>query len=134
MSELMQLFLLTADLARSRAFFEDGLALEPRRIGETSVTYETGACELKLQSDFPPETLEAFNLDPPEEPRGEGAVYVIELSDPLDVVHERIASLSDDVGVALTEPREVPWGHRMLLTSDPNGFVFEVRSSAEAEN
>lgn len=131
MSELIQTYLMTSDLAHSREFYESGLGLSPRREGESSVSYETGSCELKLQADFPEETLAAFNLEPPGEDRGDGAVVVVETDDDLDTIHGRIADLDDEHGSALTEPREVSWGGRMFLARDPNGYVYEIRYGGE---
>lgn len=130
MPSVLQTYLLTADLERSRTFCERGLGLAPKREGETSVSYETGACELKLQADFEPETLARFNLEPPEDrqERGEGLVVVVEVGETLEAVHGRIDRLDDESGVALTEPRDVPWSERMFLARDPNGYTYEVRA------
>ena len=128
MSELLETSLSTSDLDRSRRFFEETLGLDPGRVGDTSASYETGACELKLQGDFPPDVLDAFNLDePPATGRGGGAMFVVELDEPLDGLHERVAA--DDDGEALIEPQEVPWGVRIFLARSPEGYVFEVRGS-----
>lgn len=132
MGELIQTYLMTSDLARSRPFYESGLDLSPREEGESSVAYETGRCELKLQADFDEETLGAFNLEPPGDDRGDGAIVVIQLAEELETVHERIEELDDQFGTALTEPREVPWGGRMFLARDPNGYVYELRQADSA--
>lgn len=130
MAELLQTYLMTADLERSRRFYEAGLDLSPRREGETSVAYETGEAELKLQADFDEETLASFNLEPPGADRGGGAIVVIEKDEPLEDVHRRIGDLDDRFGTVLTEPRDVPWGERMFLARDSNGYVYEVRQAS----
>lgn len=127
MSELIQTYLMTPDLERSRMFYEKGLGLTPRSEGETTVAYETGGCELKLQEDFDEKTLESFNLNPSGQVRGDGTIIVIETSDTLAEVHDRIATLDDDIGTALTDPQDIPWGERMFLTRDSNGYVYELR-------
>ena len=128
MPELLETSLSTADLDRSRRFFEETLGLSPERVGDTSASYETGTCELKLQADFPDDVLEAFNLDaPPETNRGGGAMFVMELDEPLDDVHGRVEAT--DGGEALIEPRDVPWGVRIFLARSPEGYLFEVRGS-----
>lgn len=131
MPTLHEASLATSDLEASRRFLEATLGLEPARVGDSSTSYETGTCELKLQADFPPEVLDSFNLEaPPEGTRGGGAMLVLELDEPLEAVHERVADLADDVaGEALTEPQEVPWGVRMFLARTPEGYVFEVRGA-----
>lgn len=128
MPELLETSLSTADLDRSRRFFEGTLGLSPARVGDTSASYETGTCELKLQADFPEDVLEAFNLEaPPAEGRGGGATFVLELDEPLADLHARVEA--DDDGTALIEPRDVPWGVRIFLARSPEGYVFEVRGS-----
>jgi catechol 2,3-dioxygenase-like lactoylglutathione lyase family enzyme len=133
MPALLQTYLMTSDLDRSRPFYETGLGLEPRREGESSVSYETGGCELKLQADFGPDQLDAFNLEPPGEDRGEGAIVVVELEEELEAVHRRLAALEAGRGEPITEPRAVPWGERMFLARDPNGYVYEVRRAGDAD-
>jgi catechol 2,3-dioxygenase-like lactoylglutathione lyase family enzyme len=128
MSELIQTYLMTADLERSRRFYESGVGLTPSTKGDSSVAYETGGCELKLQADFDETTLASFNLSPPGENRGDGAILVVTTDGPLADVHDRIEALDDDVGTAVTEPRDVPWGDRMFLARDPNGYVCELRA------
>lgn len=132
MTELVQTYLMTADLERSRRFYESGLGLAVRREGDTSVSYETGGCELKLQGDFDADTLGGFGLEPPGEHRGDGVITVVETTDGLDDVHERIADLEAEFGEVLAEPRNVPWGGRMFLARDSNGYVFEIRPADES--
>lgn len=130
MADLIQTYLMTSDLEGSRPFYESGVGLSPRCEGESSVAYETGNCELKLQTDFDEETLGSYNLEPPGENRGQGAIVVVEATEPLEDVYGRIRDLGEGFGEALTEPREVPWGGRMFLARDPNGYVYELRESA----
>ena len=131
MGTLRETSLSTGDLDRSRRFFEEVLGLEPERVGDTSASYATGTCELKLQVDFPPDVLDSFGLEePPAEGRGAGAMFVLELDEPLARLHERVESSAGELGcAALVEPREVPWGVRMFLARSPEGYVFEVRGS-----
>ena len=132
MTELSQLFLLSADLSTAREFYETALGLEPRRVGDASVAYETGACELKIQADFDPETLEAFGLSPPAGRRGEGGIVVLAVDEPLDELYERMSTaLEGEPGEPLIEPREVPWGGRMFLARDPDGYVLELRPAGD---
>ncbi|QUO47158.1 VOC family protein [Halorubrum ruber] len=132
MADLSQLFLLSGDLRAAREFYETALGLEPRAVGDASVAYETGACELKIQADFDPETLEPFGLSPPSGRRGEGGIVVLGVDEPLDELHERMSTaLEDEPGEPLIEPREVPWGGRMFLARDPDGYVLELRPADE---
>ena len=128
MTDLSQLFLLSGDLPAAREFYETALGLEPRTVGDASVAYETGACELKIQADFDPDALEPFGLSTPSGQRGEGGIVVLAVDDPLDECYERMSTaLEDEPGEVLIEPREVPWGGRMFLARDPDGYVLELR-------
>lgn len=132
MTELSQLFLLSSDLAAAREFYETALGLEPRTVGDHSVAYETGACELKIQADFDPETLEPFGLSPPTGQRGEGGIVVLVVDQPLDELYEQMSTALDGgAGELLIEPREVPWGGRMFLARDPDGYVLEIRPTED---
>lgn len=130
MTELTQLFLMTDDLAASRRFYETAIDLEPHTVGDTSVAYETGNCELKIQADFDAAQLAAFNLSSPTPGgRGEGAVFVLEVDQALESTYERMERvLEDDPGELLIDPRAVPWGGRIFLVRDPDGYVLELRS------
>jgi len=134
MTVLDQVYLMTADLERARRFYEDALGVTPSRVGGSSVAYETGGCELKIQADHDPEVLASFNMDPPPETgRGAGAVYVLEMSDPVDAVYDRVTgSVEDAGGRVLTSPRDVPWGGRMFLVESPDGYTFEIRGDDES--
>ena len=128
MATLAQLFLTSSDLKTTREFYEAAVGLEPRTIGDSSVAYETGACELKLEADFDPEELAAFGLSPPGDSRGDGAVVVLAVDEPLPEIYERMErELADRTGELLIEPREVPWGGHIFLARDPDGYVLEIR-------
>lgn len=122
---------MTPNLEEARKFYEGVLDLELGRVGETSVTYETGKCELKIQTDFDPGVLKTFNMSPPPESnRGAGAVHILEKEEEVDVVFNRMADQIDDTGGKfVTEPRDVPWGDRMFLIQSPDGYIFEIRGS-----
>jgi catechol 2,3-dioxygenase-like lactoylglutathione lyase family enzyme len=129
MDSLKQTFLMSSDLTESRHFYENAVGLEPREVGDGSVAYETSGSELKIEADFSPEQLEAFNLSPPADgDRGDGLIIVLSVDEQLSDIHERIQrELADSQGELLTEPREVPWGERMFLVRDPDGYVLEIR-------
>lgn len=133
MARVKQIFLMVTELESSRQFYEDGLGLDPDDVGESSVAYDTGECELKIQSDFDPGVLEQFNMSPPpSKNRGSGAVRVIQADEPLADLADRIENdLPDEVSELRMEPREVPWGGRICLVADPDGYIFEIRPPAE---
>ncbi|MFB6196365.1 MAG: VOC family protein [Haloplanus sp.] len=133
MTTLEQAYLMTADLERSRRFYEEGLALEPSRVGETSVAYETGDCELKIQADFDPEELAAFGMEsPPASGRGAGVIHVLVVDD-VDEAHRRASEAVEDVGgEILTEPQDVSWNGRLFLLESPDGYTFEIRQAEQS--
>ena len=127
MPDLLELSLATPDLDRSRRFVEVALGLAPERVGDTSATYATGTCELKLQADFPDEVRAAFNLPAPPAERGGAAMAVLALDEPLGTLYERVCD--HEAGEALIEPQDAPWGVRMFLARTPAGHVLEVRGT-----
>lgn len=133
MTQVTQTFLLVSDVEQSRRFYEGALELPVSETGESSVAYETGTCELKIQADFEPGVMEQFDLAaPPADGRGAGAVHVLGVDEPLDSVYDRVTrELDGEAGEPLIEPREVPWGGEMFLVRDPDGYVFEIRRREE---
>ena len=87
---------MVSDLKNSRDFYERVMGLSPRNEGKGTCAYETGSCELKLQVDFDPTALKAFNLDPPRNGnRGDGSVYIVTIEGEIDQVYERIKEKGD---------------------------------------
>lgn len=115
--------LLVADLDRSVAFYEDVLDLSVAERRGSRVAFDTGDCALVLEGELDDETLAAYGLDPPGADPGRG-VLVSLLYDDVDAVHDRAAA--SDLAEVLTEPREAPWGERLFLVADPDGYVLDV--------
>lgn len=123
--ELQQVYLMTTDLQRATRFY-CALGFEIADEGSRSVEFETGHAQLKIEADFDLETLSAFGLDSPGENRGKGAVIVLAVED-VDAVAEAVdAATSEYGGEVLTGPRDVDWGRRLLLITDPDGYVLEL--------
>ena len=120
---------MVTDLQESRSFYENVLSLSTERVGETSVTYDLDGSQLKVQEDFDAETLDEYNLEPPaHHVRGDGAILVIQHDTSIDGVAEHIVEcIADTDGSIVLKPRSVPWGERMMLVRDPDGYVFEIR-------
>ena len=123
--EFVQVFVTTPSLKEARPFYEDGLGLEPARVGDTSVEYETDGARLKVQEDFDDETYAEFGMRVPPEPprRGDGAVFVLRV----DGMEETVERIAEGAGEVAQEPRSVPWGDRIALVRSPAGYVFELR-------
>ncbi len=125
MVEVVQIFVTTTSLATARPFYEDGLGLEPERVGDTSVEYEADGVRFKVQEDFDDDTFDEYGLRVPPEPpaRGDGAVFALQVDD----VEETVERVSEGAGEVVQEPRTVPWGDRIALVRSPAGYVFELR-------
>lgn len=119
---LAQVYLMTPDLDASTEFFENDLGLTKTDEGDGTVSFDTGRCELKLESDFDEETLAAFGLEPPGEERGDGVVVVIEVED-VEGTFETAEAAGAEI---LLEPTEVEWGRKMFLVRSPTGYTFEI--------
>jgi catechol 2,3-dioxygenase-like lactoylglutathione lyase family enzyme len=119
---LNQVYLMVTDLDNSIRFYHEKLGLDLRDRGTRSATLDTGACTLEIERDFDEETLAAYGLSPPAEPRGEGVILVLEVED-IDRTYER--AVRSDVELRM-EPRDVEWGRRLFLVEDPDGYVLEI--------
>lgn len=127
--KLAQVYLMVSDLETSEQFYQEAIGLSTAKRGDRSVEFETGAVQLKLEADFDEETLENFGLTPPGDHRGEGGVIVLEVGS-VEEVYDRVTTA--DVGEVLTPPREVSWGRKLLLVSDPDGYVLEISRPLES--
>jgi predicted enzyme related to lactoylglutathione lyase len=63
-----------------------------------------------------------WKLDPVPERRGWG-VYLTFPTDDLDQTHRRLDAIGAEI---LTTPRPTPWGARMFLVKDPDGYLLEI--------
>jgi len=120
--DLHQVFLMVSDYEESYEFYAETLGLTVNRESDGHAEFDTGACSLVIEREFDEETLASFGLEPPGERRGAGAILVVEVED-VDGTYERLDA--QDVPV-LKEPQDVPWGRRMFLVKDPDGYVLEV--------
>lgn len=125
---MQQLFLMVTDLERSAMFYEDVLGLDVAKRSDDQVVFDTGGCSLVIESDFEKETLAAFNMTPPSDDRGDGAIIVLQVDD-VEAVHETMAD--SGLGTALIEPRTVDWGRKLFLAADPDGYEIEVSRPLE---
>ncbi len=120
--ELNQVFLMVSDYKTSYEFYAEKLDLPVKDKSDGHTEFDTGGCALVIEDEFDEETLSSFGLEPPGKSKGDGTIIVIEVED-LTEVYERVVSH----GVSpLIEPREVPWGRKMFLVEDPDGYVLEI--------
>jgi lactoylglutathione lyase len=124
--ELAETFLMVSDIDESVEFYTDVIGLElAKRDGEAR--FDTGGATLVIEEDFDEEVLGQFGLEPPGAERGGGVIVVIEVEDP-DAIAERAEAHGAEV---VSDPRDVAWGRRMCLISDPDGYVLEVSKPIE---
>lgn len=117
-----EVYLMVSDLDRSVSFYDGVLGLPMAERGDRSARFETTSCTLKVEEDFDAETLSKFGLEPPGDRRGDGLIVVVEVED-ADDCFERV---SDQEVEVVGDPRSVPWGRRMFLVRDPDGYVLEI--------
>lgn len=118
----VEVYLMVNDVERSVHFYEDALGVPVDDRGERSARIETAAGTVTLEEDFDAETLADFGLEPPGDARGDGVIVVLEVED-ADEACDRARDAGADV---MTGPRDVPWGRRLFLVRDPDGYVLEV--------
>lgn len=117
-----QTYLMVTNIDESVPFYRDVLGLQIADRADGRLKFDTGECTIVLEEDFDEAVLADFGLEPPGHERGGGVVLVVEVED-VEAVYERAER--DDADV-LTAPRTVEWGRRLVLLSDPDGYVFEV--------
>lgn len=124
--DLAETFLMVSDIDESIEFYTEVIGLELNK-HDGEARFDTGAATLVLEEDFDEKTLAQFGLEPPGANRGSGVIVVVEVDDP-DAIAEQAGAANAEV---ISEPRDVPWGRRMCLISDPDGYVLEVSKPIE---
>jgi catechol 2,3-dioxygenase-like lactoylglutathione lyase family enzyme len=119
---LSTVFLIGRDLAASRRFYTEILRLEEASVQRDHVRYRIGEMSLVVHAPIPEEEMLAWNLEPLREPRGSGVVLTLRAQD-VDAVYQELKERDADI---LFPPRDAPWGVRMFMVRDPDGFLIEV--------
>ena len=81
-----------------------------------------GGTSLVIHAPIPDEEMRKWNLEPLREPRGSGVVVTL-TPENVDHAHDALIKKGADV---IFPPRDAPWGVRMFMLKDPNGFLIEV--------
>ncbi len=111
-----------SDLARSIAFYRDGLGLPMRENGDAIAFFETKGTWLAL---FPREALAA---DAKVEETGSGfpgftLAHNVRAKEDVAVVLKQ----AEDAGATVTKPaQDTDWGGHSGYFRDPDGFLWEV--------
>lgn len=119
---LPAVFLITKDYEASCRFYTETLGLKEASREKEHVRYDLGGTSLVIHAPIPDEEMRKWNLEPLREPRGSGVVVTLTPEDvdrAYDVLVEKGAE-------TVFPPLDAPWGVRMFMLKDPNGFLIEV--------
>jgi len=119
---LSQVFLLVSDLSRSIHFYRQLLDRDPTSQDTRHARFDLDHASLTIHEDLTPAEILAWKIDPVPERRGWG-VYLTFPTEDLDQAHRKLVAIGADI---LTTPRPTPWGTRMFLVKDPDGYLLEL--------
>lgn len=119
---LASLRILTDDVARLAAFYEQLIGQPARWVGPAFAAVPTGSgTEIAMAG---PESLALSGTPGIGEPGANRSVYIELMADDVDAEFERLRA-----GVVETfelEPTTMPWGNRSMLFRDPDGNLINV--------
>jgi catechol 2,3-dioxygenase-like lactoylglutathione lyase family enzyme len=119
---LSQVFLLVSDLSRSIHFYRQLLDRDPASQDTRHARFDLGQVSLTIHEDLTPAEVSMWKVEPMPERRGWG-VYLTFPTEDLDQTHRKLVAIGADI---LTTPRPTPWGTRMFLVKDPDGYLLEI--------
>lgn len=119
---LPAVFLITKDYEASCRFYTETLELKEASRTKDHVRYDLGGTSLIIHAPISDEEMRKWNLEPLAEPRGSGVVVTLNPKD-VDRAHDALLEKGAEV---IFPPRDAPWGVRMFMLKDPNGFLIEV--------
>jgi len=119
---LPAVFLITKDYEASCRFYTETLELKEASRAKDHVRYDLGGTSLVIHAPIADEEMRKWNLEPLQEPRGSGVVVTLTPED-VDRAHDALVKKGAEV---IFPPRDAPWGVRMFMLKDPNGFLIEV--------
>ena len=119
---LPAIFLITKDYEASLRFYTETLGLKEASRTKDHVRYELGGASLIIHAPISDEEMRKWNLEPLREPRGSGVVVTLSPDD----VDRAYSALTEKGAEVVFPPRDAPWGVRMFMLKDPNGFLIEV--------
>lgn len=119
---LPAVFLITKDYEASLRFYGETLGLKEASRAKDHVRYALGGVSLVVHAPIPDAEMRRWGLEPLCEPRGSGVVLTLAPGD-VDEAYDALLARGAEV---LFAPRNAPWGARMFMLKDPNGFLIEV--------
>lgn len=115
-------FLITKDYEASLRFYAETLGLKEASRARDHARFALKGVSLVIHAPIPDQEMRRWGLEPLREPRGSGVVLTL-APDDVDRAHEALLKKGAEV---LFPPRNAPWGVRMFMLKDPNGFLIEV--------
>lgn len=120
--DLPAVFLIGRDLEASKKFYSETLGLEDTSTAEDHIRYRIGSVSLVVHAPISDEEMRDWNLEPLKEPRGSGVILTLQPKN-VDEAYQLLLNKGADI---LFPPRNAPWGARLFMLRDPNGFLIEV--------
>ena len=111
----------TKDHPRSLVFYRDTLGLSPIYQDEKFAEFNVGGVHVMLLCDLPNGEGQSWGLGGKPAQRGWG-VFVHFQVESVDQVHEHLRKSGAEIVV---EPRNTPWGARLCIARDPDGYLLE---------
>lgn len=124
------IFYFVKDLKRSVSFYRDVLGLSLVRDGEQDARFDVGGFNLVLHEDLSADEFVKWKANPNPGERGWG-VYLTLRSDDPDADYARLKEHPVDF---ICEPMTMPWGSRLFLLHDPDGYILEISKLVEEMN
>lgn len=111
----------TKDHPRSLAFYRDTLRLSPVYQADKFAEFDVGGVHLMLLGDLPTDERRSWGLGPEPAQRGWGVFAHFQVES-VDDVHEHLRRSGAEIVV---EPKNTPWGARLCIVRDPDGYLLE---------
>ncbi|HTI26434.1 MAG TPA: VOC family protein [Kutzneria sp.] len=117
--QLVSIRVITNDVARLAAFYEQVTGLEARRPAPQFAELVGPSCTLAIGSA---ETMALFSAGAAV-PESNRTVIIEFLVDDVDREYERLAGIAGEI---VQKPTTMPWGNRSLLFRDPDGNLVNL--------
>jgi predicted enzyme related to lactoylglutathione lyase len=117
--QLVSVRVITDDVARLAAFYEQVTGLDARRPAEQFAELVGPSCTLAIGSA---ETMALFSAGAAV-PESNRSVIIEFLVEDVDREYERLADLAREI---VQKPTTMPWGNRSLLLLDPDGNLVNL--------
>jgi catechol 2,3-dioxygenase-like lactoylglutathione lyase family enzyme len=124
------IFIFVHDLKRSVRFYRDVMGIPIAREGEQDARFQVGGFNVVVHEDLSRDEFVKWKINPEPGERGWGSILTLQ-SDDVDAEYERLKPHEPDF---ICKPTSMPWGTRMFLVRDPDGYILEVSKPLEGES